>query len=288
MDKIKIGFIDWFIDEFHASYYVPWFREMPEFADFEIHCAWEHHPNPSGRDLKTWCRELNVPAAASLQEVLDTCDVFLVLAPKNPEVHEELVAPVLATGKPVYLDKPFASTAAAARRIFEMADRSGSPLWSASALRFSDEIIKAKAETFGGGPVEFASVMGGGSSLEEYLIHLVEMLVVLQGADASRVMYCGKGKNDVLLLDYPDRRRGVITMLPSLGYVMLARDGEKVLFNGKADGRIFLNLLREILAFYKTGTSPVPREETIAIAGIVEKMVAAARTPERWIDLQSL
>ena len=228
---------------------------------------------------------MNVKPAASLQEVLDTCDVFLVLAPSNPEVHEELVAPVLATGRPVYLDKPFASTAAAARRIFAMADRSGSPLWSSSALRFSDEIIKAKEETFGGEHVEYASVMGGGSSLEEYLIHLVEMLVVLQGADASRVMYCGKGNNDVLLLDYPDRRRGVATMLPALGYAMLARNAEKVVFNARADGRIFLNLLREILKFYKTGVSPVPREETIAIAGIVEKMVEAVKTPGSWLDL---
>ena len=285
MSKIKIGLIDWFIDEFHATYYVQWFNEMPEFQEFEIHKAWEHHAKPEGRNLKAWCKEFKVPSADSMQEVLDSCDVFLVLAPSNPEVHEELVAPVLATGKPVYLDKPFASTKAAAERIFAMADRFGTPLWSSSALRFSDEIIKAKTELFGGKPCEFASVMGGGSSMEEYLIHLVEMLVVLQGADAKRVMYCGKEKNDLLLLDYADNRCGAVTMLPSLGYIMLARDGEKVVFENSAATNIFWGLLREMLKFFKTGIEPVPRRETIAISGIVEKMLAAAKQPGTWVYL---
>ena len=285
MSKLKIGLIDYFIDEFHATYYVPWIREMPISKDYDIALAWEHHSKPGGRNLQQWCKDLDVTPASSQEEVLEKCDAFIVLAPSNPEVHEEIVAPALATGKPVYLDKPFAASKAAAERIFAMADRYHTPLWSSSALRFSDEIIKAKNELFGGKPAEFASVLGGGSSLEEYLIHLVEMLVILQGPDAKRVIYTGKEKNDILLLDYADNRRGMITMLPRLGYLMLARDGEKVVFEGHADTKIFARLLEEILVFFKTGVSPVPREETIAIAGIVEKMVEASKKPFTWIEL---
>lgn len=285
MSKLKIGIIDYFIDEFHATYYVPWIRESALAGDFEIALAWEHHARPDGRDLQTWCKDLDVTPADSLQQVLDTCDCFCVLAPSNPEVHEWLVEPVLKTGKPVYLDKPFASTRAAAENIFAMADKYNAPLWSSSALRFSDEIIKAKNELFEGKPCEFASVMGGGSSMEEYLIHLVEMLVVLQGADAQKVMYSGKEKNDVLFLDYGDNRRGMITMLPRLGYLMLARDGEKVVFENSAATDIFGRLIREMLTFFKTGVEPVRREETIAIAYIVEMMLKAAKKPGEWLAL---
>lgn len=285
MSKIKIGIIDWFIDEFHATYYVPWIRESVLANDYEISLAWEHHAKAGGRDLIQWCKDLDVTPAKSMEEVLENCDCFCVLAPSNPEVHEELVEPALKTGKPVYLDKPFAATKASAERIFAMADKYGAPLWSSSALRFSDEIIKAKNELFEGKPCEFAQICGGGTSLEEYLIHLAEMQVVLQGPDARRVMCVSKGRNDLMLVDYDDNRRGVLTMLPALGFTMLARDGEKVVFEGHADSRCFATLICEILTFFKTGKPPVPREETIAIAGMIEKMLQAAKQPEQWIEL---
>ncbi len=285
MSKLKIGLIDWYIDEFHATYYVPWIRESALADDFEIALAWEDHPKEGGRPLEQWCRELEVPAARSLADVLEQCDCFCVLAPSNPEVHEAMVMPVLQAGKPVYLDKPFAPDRAAAERIFAAAERCGTPLWSSSALRFSDQIIKAKQELFGGGNAEFASVAGGGASLEEYLVHLAEMLVVLQGYDARRVMAVGKGPNAMMVLDYGDHRRGLATMLPTLGFTMLARDGEKVVFEGNAAGNIFTTFIREMLQFFKTGMAPVDRRETIAIAGIVDAMIRAARRPETWVEL---
>ncbi len=285
MGKIKIGLIDWFIDEFHSACYVPWInKESPESGEFEVSLAWEHHAKPDGKDLKTWCKEFGVTPADSMEQVLEQCDGFIVLAPKNPEVHEELVAPVLRTGKPVYLDKPFAPSRAAAERIFAEADRCGAPIWSSSALRFSDEIIKAKTELFQNKPAEFVQVAGGGSSLEEYLIHLVEMLVTLQGPDAARVMYAGKKLNHVMFLDYNDNRRGVLTMLPLLGYLLLARDGEKVVFE-HADTKMFARLLSEVMQFIRTGITPVPREETIAVSAIVERMIEAQKRPGEWLAI---
>ncbi|HBJ95698.1 MAG TPA: oxidoreductase, partial [Lentisphaeria bacterium] len=53
-----------------------------------------------------------------------------MLAPSNPEKHEELAHAVLASGKPVFIDKPFAPDGEAAERLFARADRFRTPLFS--------------------------------------------------------------------------------------------------------------------------------------------------------------
>ena len=37
----KIGFIDLFIDEWHANNYPNWFRTAPRAAEFDLGYAWE-------------------------------------------------------------------------------------------------------------------------------------------------------------------------------------------------------------------------------------------------------
>ena len=37
----KIGFVDLFLDEWHANNYPQWFRETKRAAEFELGYAWE-------------------------------------------------------------------------------------------------------------------------------------------------------------------------------------------------------------------------------------------------------
>ena len=50
----KIGFIDLFIDEWHANNYPNWFRTAPRAAEFELGYAWEEKTNEGGRTLEKW------------------------------------------------------------------------------------------------------------------------------------------------------------------------------------------------------------------------------------------
>ena len=129
----KIGFIDLFIDEWHANNYPKWFAEAPSGKDFTVAAAWEKAP-AGGRPLAQWCEEMQIPAAKSLEALLEECDCFCVLAPSNPEVHEQLAELPLKSGKSVYIDKPFAPDKAAAERMFALASQHGTRMFSSSGV----------------------------------------------------------------------------------------------------------------------------------------------------------
>ena len=120
--KKKIGFIDLFIDEWHANNYPKWISGSKYADDFELYMAWEQKTKTGLRPLEKWCADFNVTPAKSQEQLIEECDGIIVLAPSNPEVHEELGHLALQSGKPVYMDKPFAPDRATAERIFEVID----------------------------------------------------------------------------------------------------------------------------------------------------------------------
>ena len=111
-----IGFIDHVIDEWHANNYPAWIRRLGAGA-FEVTLAWEEGPVPPGKvDLAAWCAQQQVRPARSVREVVEQCDCLVVLSPDNMERHEALADLPLRSGKPVYVDKTFASSRAASCR----------------------------------------------------------------------------------------------------------------------------------------------------------------------------
>ncbi|MDZ4197914.1 MAG: Gfo/Idh/MocA family oxidoreductase [Kiritimatiellia bacterium] len=101
-------------------------------------------------------------AARSLEQVVTDCDGIVVLAPSNPEVHERLSDLALRSGKPVYVDKPFAPDAATARRLIAKAGEYQTPLMSCSALRFGPALQKAVRGAPDGKKAEIAALVDTG------------------------------------------------------------------------------------------------------------------------------
>lgn len=283
--KKKIGFIDWFIDEFHANCYVKCFRESALGAEFEVALAWEDHANPQGRGLTEWCAANGVAPARSIAEMVEACDALCVLAPSNPETHEALARLPLESGKPVYVDKPFAPDRNAAERMFALARRHGTPMWSSSALRFSDEIIRLRSETFQKERIDFVQALGGGRLFSEYCIHTLEMMVMLLGSDPCRVMSVGKSPDEMVVIEYPDGRRGMITQTPPAAFGLNCRAGDKMVSLLRTESRMFENLADEMLRFFATGKAPVEPRETVAVAALTAAAVEAVQKSGTWIEL---
>ena len=108
--KKRIGFIDLFIDEWHANNYPQWFREAKRSGEFELGYAWEAETREGLRNLQQWCAEMGMKPASSIEEVVENSDCICVLAPSNPEAHEWLAELPLKSGKPVYISvEPFKS-----------------------------------------------------------------------------------------------------------------------------------------------------------------------------------
>ncbi len=282
--KKKIGFIDLFIDEWHANNYPAWFKSSVNGGNFELGLAYEVKNN-GGRPLDKWCADLGMTPAKSIEEVVAESDCICVLAPSNPEVHEELAQLPLASGKPVYIDKPFAPSKEAAERIFARAKEFRTPLMSSSALRYGTELLKAKSEMFSATKPDYVTVSGGGRSFEEYGIHQIEMLVSLMGTGAKRVMQMTNNSQRTALIDYADNRRGVLTYSPMFGFTLSAASDEKTV-QIPSMSNFFPTLIDEMLAFFATGKSPIPGEETIEIAAILEAAVKGISSPFTWIDVK--
>ena len=271
--KKKISFIDLFIDEWHANNYPKWFAEAPLGDQFEIAYAWEEAPKPEGRPLAKWCQEYGVTPVATLEEAVDKADCLCILAPSNPEVHERLSEYALSSGKPVYLDKPFAPSKAAAERIFARAAAGKTPLMSSSALRYADELVSQQIQAI---HPDIFTTTGGGRSYHEYAIHQLEMIVSVMGTNVSRVIPSGDATRAVVILEYADGRRASLAYSPFYPFTVTAGSvSAQKSFVFSAMTNTFQNLIADILKFYQTGVCPIPQEQTVTIAALLEQTVAA-------------
>jgi len=280
----KIGFIDYFIDEWHANNYPKWIKES-KFSDrFEVGMAWEEFTPEGKKGLDQWCREMNVRPASSIEQVVEECDCICVLSPDNAERHEDLAALALTSGKPVYIDKTFAPSLEIAGRMFARAEKHSTPLMSSSALRFGSEFEKALADT-GSLPVNSAMTVGSGRSFEIYAIHQLEMLVKTLGTGAQRVFQSTNGIAHAMLIEYADKRRGTVNFIPGQSFQITIQYGEdkSICVNQMTD--FFPRFIEKMLYFFDTGIPQVPKAETLEIAALIEAGTSALKNPGGWVKV---
>ncbi len=268
--KKKIAFIDYFIDEWHANNYPKWFKEAPLGDEFEIAYAWEDHQMEGRRDLQQWCKDFGVTPVASIAEAVEKADCLCVLAPSTPEVHEQLAELPLASGKPLYIDKPFAPSKEVAIRIFEKAAAHGTPLMSSSALRYGDQLIDGKLKA---AKPAIMTTTGGGRSYHEYAIHQLEMIISVMGTDYRKISCFGDANTCSAVIEFEGGRIAQLAYNPWYAFSVTAA-GKDLNANFPSMDNTFQNLIADILKFFKTGVSPIDKNETITIADILEQTVA--------------
>jgi len=175
----KIGFVDYFISEWHANNYPAWIdRIAAEMGvDYKVAYAWaELETSPvDGKTTAEWCEKFGAEPCATIDELCEKSDVIVILSPSNPETHLRYAEAVLKHGKRTYIDKTFAPNAKTAKEIFALGEKYGTPFFSTSALRYATELDVVDAP-------DSLLVTGGGSNLPEYFIHLGEMVVKKMGA----------------------------------------------------------------------------------------------------------
>ncbi len=277
-----IGFIDYYIDEWHSNNY-PKFIADTEYGDaFKVTMASEVAPHPERRPLEQWCREMNIAQAHSPEEVVDNCDCILVLAPNNSEQHEALAAYALASGKPVYIDKTFAPTLAAARRLFERADQYHTPLMSTSALRYARSVLDCATP----GDCRYFCGFGGGLWFDVYAVHQVEMMVALCGLKATRVMVNAAGTVHTAEVLFEDQKIGRINYDPAMpGFRTMRAENNDFKLDVLDGDPYFKRLMSKIMEFFMTGRPSVPREQTCAVIAILEAIYQGIKTPGVWINV---
>ena len=184
--------------------------------------------------------------------------------------HLEQVRPVIAAGKPVFIDKPMAGSLADVLEIFRLAEEAGVPCWSSSSLRFgpgvqsmrdSDEI----GEVLGCDAFSPCSLEPHHPDLYWYGVHGVEILFTIMGTGCESVQRTQTDDYELVVGRWKDGRvgtyRGIKTGKKDYGGLVYGSKG--IARSGGYEG--YSHLVEEVVKFFKTGNVPVPAAETIEI-----------------------
>jgi len=175
-------------------------------------------------------------------------------------------------GKPVFIDKPLASTFPDALAIAALAAKEHIPWFSASALRFSEVQDMKNPDVTGAivwapGPMEPHHEL----DLTWYGIHGVEMLYTILGPGCVEVSRMSSKEEDVLTGRWADGRLGVVHLERPYGkYGAIAFvKGQKI--DSRPDVRVsYIPLVRKIVEFMHTQKPPVPNDETMEMFAFMD------------------
>jgi hypothetical protein len=272
----KIGFIDYFLDEWHANQYPAWI-ERETGGEMEVAYAFGKIDAPNGLDNTSWCREKGIERLDSIDAVVEKSDYLIVLSPDNPEFHQELATIPLKSGKPTYVDKTFAPDRRTAEFLFNIAITHNTPLLSSSALRFAPEY----AELDKSGVESIFSV--GPGRYDNYSIHQIEPIVSLMGTEVEKVMSLGSDKSPILMIGFSNGRTASLHHVDDSPFSLFVNYGSKGSRLVQAESNFFVEFTKRMVRFFETGKTPVVPDETIAIITIIEYGYKALQTPYKWI-----
>jgi hypothetical protein len=204
----------------------------------------------------------------------------LLLLSVDGRTHLPQFRAALAAKKPVFIDKPLASTLADAREIDRLAKAAGVPWFSASSLRYSEIVSSVEgpgilgAMTWGPGPFEEHHQL----DLSWYAIHPIEILFTLMGPGCEEVTRVSGADSDEITCRWKDGRLGTVRALRpygTYGAVVFRKDGVQV--SPAKPHTDYEGLVREIVKFFETGKPPVANANTMET---IEFMDAAQRSKE--------
>jgi hypothetical protein len=222
--------------------------------------------------------ELGVEILDSIEAVLEDADAVLLESCDGRQHREqfELIAPA---GKPVFIDKPLATTAADARGILELAARHDAPFMSSSSLRYSSgiaELGEGKAvlgcETFG--PASFLDDFPG---LFWYGVHAADMLFSKMGRGCREVAVRSGEDVDVVIGTWDDGRVGTMYAFrfprerkcSAFGGTVFCEGGVEQGTAGD-DPPGYALLARQYVRFFQTREPPIDPEESVEIVAFLE------------------
>jgi len=208
----------------------------------------------------------------SIPEMCQHVDAIL-LESVDGRVHLAQARAVIAAHKPLFIDKPLASTLEDAREIDRLARAAGLPWFSASSLRFGEiaETMKfadaTGVETWGPGPLEPHHQL----DLAWYAIHPIELLYSLMGPGCEEVSRTYSPDADVLVGRWKDGRIGAVRALrPYSDYGAVVFRPKQIVESPSRPADSYRPLLVEVMKFFETGQPPVPNQETLEIFAFMD------------------
>jgi predicted dehydrogenase len=295
-EPLRIGIIG--CDTSHATAFTKVFNSPesgPEFARMRVVAAFPvgspDIPDSINR-LPGYTEELRtagIEIVDSIPALLDRVDVVLIES-VDGRPHLEQARPVIAAGKPLFIDKPVAGTLADAIEIYRLAAEKKVPCFSSSSLRYSPGIAgmvrnAAVGEILGCDAFGPCSLEAHHPDLFWYGVHGVEVLFTIMGPGCQTVSRTHTDDTELVVGVWKDGRigtfRGSRTGPHNYGAMVFGSAG--IVPSGGFGG--YEPLVSEIAKFFRSGKPPVSAEQTLELFAFMEAADESKRQGGKAVTL---
>jgi hypothetical protein len=237
-------------------------------------------------------KKLGVEIAPSVRSLLDAVDVVM-LETNDGNLHLEQSVEVFKAGKTLFIDKPVAGNLRDAIAIYEAAEKYNVPVFSSSSLRWSRNSYQLRngeliGRILGADTYSPAMIEPSHADLYWYGVHGVESLFTVMGTGCREVVRVHNPDTDIVVGTWHDGRlgtfRGKRTGRRGFGGTAFGETGISEI--GPYDG--YGPIIGEIINFFRTGTPPVSKEETIEIFAFMEAADESRRNDGRAVQIESV
>jgi len=205
--------------------------------------------------------------------VVDDCEDLIgqvdgvLVVDDGTQQHQKFAEPFLRAGVPTFIDKPLSRDWEEAAAIIDLAEESGAPLMSCSALRFAREIDEARERIEEISPIRLATAIGP-NELIYYGVHPAELFHTVLGPGIESVRNVGRKSSNLVRVKYHDDRYVMLCVFEEIGYVFqLNLYGEKGCTSIEVSdaAAFYKGMLEAAVRMFRTGESPVPTSSTLEI-----------------------
>lgn len=221
-------------------------------------------------------RALGIEIVDDADQLADSVDGILINH-DDGSMHLKLAERFANKGKPLFVDKPFEATAEKAAKIVELCRAGGTPVMTASALRFTPQIRRV-IENPEAGKMMSAMAYSPHSPKPTmpgwiyYAIHAVEPLYALMGPGCREVRAVDGECGPVAVGVWEDGRLGIAKAIANSarGYGFTAWQENAVEAVAVDVAGIYDGLLSNIKSFMQTGVAPVDPDESVEVIAFLE------------------
>jgi hypothetical protein len=238
---------------------------------------------------------LGVEIVPTIEELVAKTDALMILS-VDGRAHLAQARAAFGRGKPVFIDKPLAASLRDGREILRVAAVTKTPLFSASATRFYPSVLQVKAdpslgEVLGAEAYSPAKLEPHHPDLFWYGVHAVEMLYAIMGPGCQEVTRWQTPDTELVVGRWKDGRLGTVRGI--------RRDFHKygVTVFGPASAQAsacatrpddYQNLVRQIVTFFETKTSPVGSDEMLEVLAFMQAAQVSRERGGRAVSLRAV
>jgi predicted dehydrogenase len=219
----------------------------------------------------------SVKITSSIAETAEASDAILLTAVDGRK-HLELFKQLLPYKIPVFIDKPLALSVKEAEELYALAEEHNIPVMSSSSLRYADSfrlVMENQKDEISSiyvhGPLPIQPLMPG---YFWYGIHMIEMVIAAMGPGAKNVTVKTSNEHETVIVEWEDGRhaiiRGEYEWHSRFGVTFHTKNSHHHADITKDTKPFYASLLEQIIHFFQTKESQVPKEETLEVMRLIE------------------